>query len=52
VSGPDPDTVEGQGLPSPNAELVNYGSTVENLSLAVAVGLIVIVTGLGFRLGR
>jgi Ca2+:H+ antiporter len=33
--------VEGQGLPSPAAELVNYGSTVENLSLAVAVVLMV-----------
>jgi Ca2+:H+ antiporter len=33
--------VEGQGLPSPGAERVNYGSTVEHLSLAVAVVLLV-----------
>jgi Ca2+:H+ antiporter len=32
--------VEGKGLPKPGAELVNYGSTVENLSLAVAIVLI------------
>ncbi len=32
--------VEGTGLPAPGAELVNYGSTVEHLSLAVAVVLI------------
>jgi Ca2+:H+ antiporter len=32
--------VEGKGLPSPTAELVDYGSTVENLSLAVAIVLI------------
>jgi Ca2+:H+ antiporter len=32
--------VEGRGLPSPSAEIVNYGSTVENLSLAVAIVLI------------
>jgi Ca2+:H+ antiporter len=32
--------VEGQGLPQPGAELVDYGSTVEHLSLAVAVVLI------------
>jgi Ca2+:H+ antiporter len=31
--------VEGKGLPSPTAELVDYGSTVENLSLAVAIVL-------------
>ena len=31
--------VEGQGLPSPAAELVDYGSTVEKLSLAVAIVL-------------
>ena len=29
--------VEGQGLPGPNTELINYGSTVEKLSLAVAL---------------
>lgn len=33
--------IEGQGLPRPGAELVDYGSTVEHLSLAVAVVLIV-----------
>jgi Ca2+:H+ antiporter len=33
--------VEGRGLPSPSAEIVNYGSTVENLSLAVAIVLMV-----------
>ena len=32
--------VEGKGLPDPGAELVNYGSTVEHLSLAVAIVLI------------
>ncbi|HWW68214.1 MAG TPA: calcium/proton exchanger [Solirubrobacterales bacterium] len=32
--------VEGKGLPSPGAEIVNYGSTVEHLSLAVAIVLI------------
>jgi len=32
--------VEGQGLPSPGAEIVNYDSTVEQLSLAVAIVLI------------
>ncbi len=32
--------VEGKGLPSPGAEIVNYGSEVENLSLAVAIVLI------------
>jgi Ca2+:H+ antiporter len=43
--------VEGQGLPSPTAELVNYGSTVENLSLAVAIVLIgTYVAGLFFSL--
>ena len=31
--------VEGQGLPSVNAERVDYGSTVEQLSVAVAVVL-------------
>jgi Ca2+:H+ antiporter len=33
--------VEGQGLPSPNGERIDYDSTVEHLSLAVAVVLIV-----------
>lgn len=43
--------VEGQGLPSPNAEFVDYGSTVENLSLAVAIVLIgTYVAGLFFSL--
>jgi Ca2+:H+ antiporter len=43
--------VEGKGLPSPNAELVGYGSTVENLSVAVAVVLIgTYVAGLWFSL--
>src|ERR671918_2814979 len=43
--------VEGKGLPSPTAELVNYGSTVENLSLAVAIVLIgTYVAGLVFSL--
>src|SRR5665648_490822 len=32
--------VEGRGLPLPDAEIVNYGSTVEHLSLAVAAVLI------------
>jgi Ca2+:H+ antiporter len=32
--------VEGKGLPSPGAEIVRYGSTVEHLSLAVAIVLI------------
>ena len=32
--------VEGKGLPDPGAEIVNYGSTVEKLSLAVAIVLI------------
>src|SRR6188472_1013605 len=32
--------VEGKGLPSPGAERVNYDSTVESLSLAVALVLI------------
>src|SRR3954447_9337544 len=31
--------VEGKGLPSPGSEIVNYDSTVEQLSLAVAVVL-------------
>lgn len=43
--------VEGQGLPSPTAELVDYGSTVENLSLAVAIVLMcTYVAGLLFSL--
>ena len=43
--------VEGKGLPSPTAEIVNYGSTVEDLSLAVAVVLIgTYVAGLWFSL--
>ena len=43
--------VEGKGLPLPGAELVDYGSTVEHLSLAVAVVLIVTyVAGLFFSL--
>jgi len=33
--------VEGKGLPLPGAEIVDYGSTVEHLSLAVAIVLIV-----------
>jgi Ca2+:H+ antiporter len=32
--------VEGKGLPRPGAEIVSYGSTVEHLSLAVAIVLI------------
>jgi Ca2+:H+ antiporter len=43
--------VEGKGLPDPTAELVDYGSTVENLSLAVAIVLIAsYVAGLVFSL--
>jgi len=43
--------VEGTGLPSVNAERVNYGSTVEHLSLAVALVLIgTYVAGLVFSL--
>ena len=43
--------VEGQGLPSPGAELIDYGSTVEHLSLAVAIVLIfTYVAGLFFSL--
>jgi Ca2+:H+ antiporter len=43
--------VEGKGLPLPGAELVDYGSTVEHLSLAVAVVLILTyVAGLFFSL--
>ncbi len=43
--------VEGQGLPSPGAEVIDYGSTVEDLSLAVALVLMVTyVAGLFFSL--
>src|SRR4249919_3068181 len=43
--------VEGKGLPLPGAESVNYGSTVEQLSLAVAIVLIATyVIGLFFSL--
>jgi Ca2+:H+ antiporter len=43
--------VEGQGLPSPGAEVIDYGSTVEQLSLAVAIVLIATyVAGLFFSL--
>jgi Ca2+:H+ antiporter len=43
--------VEGKGLPMPGAELVDYGSTVEHLSLAVAIVLIATyVLGLLFSL--
>jgi Ca2+:H+ antiporter len=43
--------VEGQGLPSPGAEAVNYDATVEHLSLAVAIVLIATyVAGLFFSL--
>jgi Ca2+:H+ antiporter len=43
--------VEGQGLPAPGAEVIDYGSTVEHLSLAVAIVLIVTyVAGLFFSL--
>jgi Ca2+:H+ antiporter len=43
--------VEGQGLPSPGAERINFGSTVEHLSLVVALVLIVVyVAGLVFSL--
>jgi Ca2+:H+ antiporter len=43
--------VEGQGLPSVNAERVDYGSTVEQLSLAVALVLAgTYVAGLIFSL--
>ena len=43
--------VEGKGLPSPGAELVNYESEVEQLSVAVAVVLIVTyLAGLVFSL--
>src|SRR6476646_5266220 len=43
--------VEGKGLPGPGSEIVDYGSTVEQLSLAVAVVLIATyVLGLIFSL--
>jgi len=43
--------VEGQGLPNPGAERVNYDPTVEHLSLAVALVLIATyVAGLVFSL--
>jgi Ca2+:H+ antiporter len=43
--------VEGKGLPSPGAEIVDYGHTVEHLSVAVAIVLIVTyVAGLVFSL--
>jgi Ca2+:H+ antiporter len=43
--------VEGQGLPSPGAEIVDFGSTVEQLSVAVAVVLMcTYVAGLLFSL--
>jgi len=43
--------VEGQGLPQPGAQSVNYGGTVEHLSLAVAIVLIIsYVLGLVFSL--
>jgi Ca2+:H+ antiporter len=38
--------VEGKGLPQPGSEIVNYGSTVEHLSLFVAIVLIALY-GLG-----
>jgi Ca2+:H+ antiporter len=43
--------VEGKGLPSPGAEAVHYGGTVEHLSLAVAIVLIgTYVIGLFFSM--
>jgi Ca2+:H+ antiporter len=43
--------VEGQGLPGPGSELIDYDSTVEQLSLAVAIVLILsYVAGLVFSL--
>jgi Ca2+:H+ antiporter len=43
--------VEGKGLPAPGAETVDYGSTVEQLSLAVAIVLVATyVAGLFFSL--
>ena len=37
--------VEGQGLPGPGAEAINYDNTVEHLSLAVAIVLIATYVG-------
>ena len=43
--------VEGKGLPDPGAEIVNYGPTVEHLSLATAIVLMgTYVAGLFFSL--
>jgi Ca2+:H+ antiporter len=43
--------VEGRGLPAPGAESIHYGGTVEHLSVAVAIVLMVTyVTGLVFSL--
>jgi Ca2+:H+ antiporter len=43
--------VEGRGLPSPTAELVDYGGDVERLSIAVAIVLIATyIAGLFFSL--
>ena len=43
--------VEGKGLPHPDAELIDYGGTVEHLSLAVAgVLMLTYVAGLFFSL--
>jgi Ca2+:H+ antiporter len=43
--------VEGKGLPEPGSEAIHYGGTVEHLSLAVAIVLIVTyVVGLFFSL--
>jgi Ca2+:H+ antiporter len=43
--------VEGKGLPSPGAEQIDFGSTVEHLSLVVAIVLIVVyIAGLIFSL--
>jgi Ca2+:H+ antiporter len=43
--------VEGKGLPQPGAEVVDYGSTVEHLSLAVAIVLMLTyAAGLVFSL--
>jgi Ca2+:H+ antiporter len=43
--------VEGKGLPGPKAEHIDFGSTVEHLSLVVALVLIVVyVAGLVFSL--
>jgi Ca2+:H+ antiporter len=43
--------VEGKGLPSPGAELIDYGSTVEHLSVAVALVLAATyIAGLFFSL--